>query len=463
MSDSVITNPAEGFGVIDWRRDDGWTTLESLLGISATTAGQRVTFEEAIRQDAVLACVDVIQRDLSKVDLQMVEFMDNGGSRIMRAGEHWLANLLALDPNEEHTWRDFVSMIAIHLTLTNNVYIYPVKNRMGQVTELIPIIPGRVQIVYSPETNEKIYLISRGNMHEQSMLSDVPFYVFGNDLIHIRRRIVDGLHGLSTLNVGGPTIALAKAIRDYQRRLYDNDGQSRLYFEQNPDMKPLSNEAFLRMKSELRGAAESSTRNGIPFLLEPGYSAKMLALSAADTQLKDSVEGQIVAIARLFGIPPHKIGHAGEAKYQNMEVFERLYAQDVLIPAAQAVESGLGRSLFTPKERTKFGIRFNRRQMEIVDYKIRAEVLKVGMQHMAVTADEFREAVGLNPLPNGAGNVRFAQSTMTVVGENNEVLIPAGSKGEEDVDDPDDETTEDSETTDPEDKQARTHLRVIES
>lgn len=457
MADSVTTSLGEGEAVIDWRRDDSWLTLESLLGLSSGTYRDSLSIVDAYRIDAVIACLDVISRDLAKVDLQMVEKLDNGGHRIMKPEEHWLAGLLALDPNHEHSWRDFVGMLAIHTSLVSNSFIFPVRSgRNQEVTELIPIIPTRVQIMFTPDTGEKVYLISRSNMYEQAMMKEVPFYVFGNELIHVRKRVFDGLNGLSTLTIGGPTFGLAKAVRDYQRRLFDNDGQNRLYFQQAGDLKPLSDDSYNRMKTELRGAASRMLRDNVPMLLEPGYTANMVGQTSADAKVDEASVQALVAVARIFGVPPHKIGHAGEAKYQNMEVFERLYAQDVLVPLAQTIESPMERSLLTREERGKYGLRFNREQMEVVDFKVRAEVMKVFMDRMAVTVDEMRSSIGLNPLPDGLGNVRLVQSTMNVIGEDGEILIPAGSQGSGDT------TTDSPEDTTDEAKSAEVHhLRTV--
>ena len=425
--DKTLADPSDSPVVMDWRRDSGWNTLETLLGISAGDGGP-VSMGEALRQADILSCVDIISQDVSKVPMRLYQRLADGGSRKVMPDEHWLAELLALDPNTEHTWTEFFQMIAIHVVLANNAFVAKKQTRHGAIEEIIPIMPGRVVINVHPKTGEMFYDVTRGTMFEAAQLRDLAFTLTADQMIHCRRRVVDGLHGYSTLGAGSPTMRLSRAIRDYQSRLYNNDGQSRLVFQQKSDMKPLGNEAYLRMKDELRQASRTMFRDGKPILLEPGYTAETIAMTAADAELTKNREAQIAETARLFRVPPHKMMHFDGTKYENMETLERLYAHDTIVPVCLAIERPMERSLLSREERLKYFLQFDRRQIAIIDFKVRAEMMKVGMQHGAITPDAFLEEFGMNPLPNGAGKVRMFQSTMTVVDEHNNVVIAAGAQ-----------------------------------
>jgi len=423
----TLADPSESPVVMDWRRDAGWNTLESLLGISAGGSGP-VSINDAFRQSAVLACVDIISQDVAKVPMFLRRRLPGGGSEKVEAKDHWLAKLLALDPNSEHTWNEFFQMIAIHVVLANNAFIAKSMTRRGEVRELIPVMPGRVMITIHPETGEKFYDVTRGTMFEAAMLKDLAYTLTEDRVIHCRKRVVDGLYGYATLGAGSQTMRLSKAIAEYQSRLYNNDGQQRLIFQQRGDMKPLGDDAFQRMKTELRAATRTMFRDGQPILLEPGYSGEQISMTAADAELAKMREAQVAEVARLFRVPPHKMMHFDGTKYENMETLERLYAHDTVVPVCQAIEKPMERGLLTPEERIDLFLEFDRKQIAIIDFKVRSEMLKIGLQHGANTLDEWRAEFGFNPLPDGTGSVRMFQSTMTVVDQNNEVLIPAGAQ-----------------------------------
>lgn len=440
--------------VMDWRRDAGWNTLESLLGLAAGSDGP-ISLTEALRQSAVLSAGDVITQDVSKVPMYLYERLKGGGKRRVEPDEHWLAEMLALDPNDEHTWSDFFQMVAFHLVFANNSFIVKRTNRSGSlVHELIPVMPGRVMINIHPQTGEKFFDVTRGTMFEQAMLDGIAYSIPAEQMIHCRKRVVDGLNGYSTLGAGGPTIRLSKAIQEYQKRLYENDGQSRLVFKQAGEMKPLADESFQRMKKELRAAGKNMFRNGEPILLEPGYTADTVAMTAEESEIATIRNAQIGEAARLFRVPAHKLMHLDAVKYENLDVIERLYAWDTVEPHCQAIEKPMERSLLTRAERLKFFLEFDRRRIAIIDFKIRAEALKIGLQHGAVMGDEFREEFGMNPLAHKSGRVRMFQSTMTVVDERNEVLIPAGAQPAKDDADKDDDDAAD-------DKKSDKHLRLV--
>lgn len=454
IGETVTKEETDLNAVVDWRRDASWNTVEGLLGISRSDGPMGIV--EALQQHAVLACVSVIMRDVSKCDVNLYRRMPGGGKERVDPKEHWLAGMLALDPNEEHSWSEFWQIVTIHLVLANNVFIAKRMNMRGEVSELIPVLPGQVEIMHNPSTLEKYYMVSRRTLFDQAMLKGMGTYMMPEQVIHVRNRIVDGLHGLPTLASGAPTMRLAKAINEYQKRLYDNDGQGRVAVSAEKDMKPLSDESFRRLKSEIRRAVKNMWSNGDALLMEPGYTAKVLAMTAADMKIAETHDSQITSVARVFGVPPHKIGHVADEKYSNMEVMERTYAHDVLIPIAKCFEAAIARSLLTRSERLEYFIEFDRRQMEIVDFKVRSDALKVGYERGGLTHDEWRREFGYNPLPNDAGKVRPFLSTLSALEyDSNEVVISSGNGSQmEPVDSP-------SEDDEPEEDAGEKGLRVV--
>ena len=415
--------------VMDWRRDPSFVTLEALLGISLGESP--ASMSEAMTQHAALACVDVISRDVSNVEVALYRRLPGGGKEKVMPGEHWLADMLALDPNEEHDWTTFWQMCTIHLVLASNTFIAKRMNfRSGRPTELIPLRPGQVTINHNPSTFEKSFHFMPSTLFEQSMVKGMDTIFTPEEIIHVRRRVMDGLSGLSTLSAGGPTLRLSKAISEYQTRLYKNDGQGRVSIESDKEMKPLGDDAFRRLKAEVRAAVNAMFKSGEALLLEPGYKANMLSMSAADMKVAEMNDATINAVARIFGVPPHKIGHVADEKYSNMEVMERAYAHDVVIPIARLFEIAMARSLLTKKERLSLFLEFNRRQMEIVDFKVRSDALKVGYERGGLTHNEWRAEFGYNPLPGDAGDQRPMLSTLVLLdGDSNEITVSPSQTG----------------------------------
>lgn len=449
--------------LMDIRRDNAWNSLENMLGLSSDSSNRPATFQEAFRQDGILAVVDVISRDLSKCDFGLYKRVPGSkkGKTRVEPKDHPMARRLALDPNEEHTWQEFWGMLCIHIVMMNNAFIVKDMNlRNGEVRGFLPTVPGRMTITHNPSSGRKYYEFSVGNEFENAFFKNVGRYLTSEQVIHARKRVFDGLYGLPTLSVGGPTVRLANAIQQYQSRLYENDGQQRIVVQQAKEMQPLSPEAFTRLKREIAAASKSLWRNGTPMLLEPGYSADTVAMTAADAELAKIRDAQLSAVARVFGpVPPHKIGLLDDTKYSNIDTMERSYAHDVLVPIAKAFEATFARGTLTEDERMEYFYQFDREDMEVINFKERSDAMKTGLERGAFLLDEFRELFDKNPLPNDAGQVRVSLSTLNILApDSNEIVVPAGS-----TQSPDDSTgdqndgTKSTETDD----QGRPHLRAV--
>jgi hypothetical protein len=136
-------------------------------------------------------------------------------------------------------------------------------------------------------------------------------------------------------------------------------------------------------------------------------------------------DAMVVDVARAFRIPPHKIFHLINVKYENMETLESSYAFDTLIPIAKALEERLKVGLLDEKDQERFFFEFDREAMTITDVEKQSEMMKVMLAAGAMTWDEARARRGLNPLPNGAGKARTIPTTYMVVDDNNDIIVAA--------------------------------------
>jgi phage portal protein BeeE len=190
----------------------------------------------------------------------------------------------------------------------------------------------------------------------------------------------------------------------------------------------LSDVAFKRLREDLAALLTNMRRHNVPIVLEEGMTFKEISMTADQAEVAKSKDAAIVDVARTFRIPPHKIMHLVNVKYENMETLEKSYVADSLIPTCVQIEQKLGISLLTLRERTKYFFEFDRRAMLLNDQEKIAEVVKTLANTGAMNHDEQREALGWNPLPNGSGKMRTIPSTYHLVDENNKVVIPAGGQ-----------------------------------
>jgi hypothetical protein len=84
------------------------------------------------------------------------------------------------------------------------------------------------------------------------------------------------------------------------------------------------------------------------------------------------------------------------------------------------------RSLLTPEERLELFIEFDRDAMQLTDVEKQAKMIEVMMDRGAMTIDQALMRRGMNPLPNGAGNVRLIPQGYHLVDDKNQIIIQAG-------------------------------------
>lgn len=384
-----------------------------------------MNIEDAIKLSAVLICLDVISQDIAKVTLRLRRRLPGGGSEVVEPSEHWLAQMLIMDPNPYHTWAEFTEMMILHLGAVQNAFIAKRMTRAGRVEELIPLLPARIRILVDEDYGRYFYDIDRVTPQEKIMLRGMERYMLEDEVIHIRGRMFDGLFGYSNLEAGSAIMSLSKAVQDYQTRLYKNDAIMRGVFQLKNE-QTLSEEAYQRLKEQLSTLWKNARESGKPIVLEEGMEFKGISMNSDAAETSKAKQNAVEDVARLFRIPPHKMMHIVNVKYENMETLEKSYVRDTLIPIANRVEQRLERGLLTAEERASLYIEFDREEMELTDVEKQAEIMKVMLANGAMTIDEARQRRGMNPLPNGAGRTRLIPANYALVDDANEVVLPAG-------------------------------------
>ncbi|MBO6509503.1 MAG: phage portal protein [Roseibium sp.] len=407
-----------------------WQTFSEIVGLSSK-GKKSISFADAIQVAAVSICLDVISQDIAKTPFRLMR-RTSTGKQVVMPKEHWLSRLLATEPNAQHTWVEFLEMAILHLALMQNAFIAKLQTKTGEVKELVPIVPGRVTIHVNEDRSNFVYEVAPGTEQEVVHLRSMGGLYRSDQIVHIRGRMFDGLHGLSTLSAGASTMSLAKEVNDFMDRLYANDAQMRGVFEMEADAgSQLDEKSFQRLRHQLSEAMTNFRRQAKPLVLEGGLKFKDVSMKADEAEVSKAFDAAIVNVCRLFRVPPHKAMHLNAVKYENLDAMEKSYVSDTLHPICTRFEQRLSRDLLTPEEREEFFLEFDREAMALSDAEKQAKVAEVGLKYGGLMIDEWREIRGKNPLPDGAGRVRLMPSNFTVVDEKGQVLIEAAGKAGE--------------------------------
>lgn len=412
----------------------GGPALTDMLGLSSSF---RVTGRQALEQAAVLICLDVLSQDISKATLRLKETVKGGGTIDVDPKRHKVAEMLALEPNQRHTWVEFVGMLVYHMVLSSNSYCYVRRTIQGDPVELIPVMPARVgDPRINERTGELFYDISAGNLLEKVALGAWVIEAPERDVVHVRQRMLDGFMGYSTLLAGGRTLSLNRDLLQYEHKLFSEDALIRGVFVRGKESGPMSDEVFRRMKGQLKKLMQRVRDNGDPILLEDGVTYQELGMKANEAEMGKALDKQIEMVCKLWRMPPHKAMHLTAVKYENLATLEMVYVRDTLIPLCRLIESRFAKTLLTKEERLRFKFEFDRDEMAIADEKAEGEEAIKMAERGFISHDEVREHRRWNPRAGGKGKVYSIPANVKVVDENGETVVTGAKVSGDDPDAP---------------------------
>lgn len=396
----------------------GW--IENNIGTSIS---------DALEQAAFLLCCDVIAQDISKSTLRLRERLANGTSRAVLPTEHPIAGMLALEPNERHTWVEYVEMVTYWECFTSNSFAVVKRTAVGDPLALIPVQTGRVLELVNPD-GSLIYRVTASTLQERALLGASVLIVPERDMIHVRGRMLDGLDGYSTLTAGKKTLDAGKALEDLRESIFSQDGQQRGVFTRDGAVDAndvMDDKAFQRLRQQLRELMNRYRRTAEPIVLEGGLKFESISSNPKDIELAAQFTQQINATCRLLRVPPHKVFNLDNTKYDNMETMEKDYVSSTLVPICTRFEQRYGKLLLSGKDRLRYVFEHDRDMMMLRDTAKETERAVKSLGSGAIDFDEFRAVIGKNPLPNGVGKHRMIPTNMTIIDENENVIIGGSS------------------------------------
>ena len=419
-SDRPQTYAGDGPNV--WSPSSPLSTISRLVGLEKDFAP--VTGVDALRQAAVMACLDVMAQDTARAPLTLTKVISQGrrrrGYEVVPARGHPLAKLFWVRPNRFMTWSEFTTMIVYHLGLLNQAYVIPVRNRLLQVVELIPVLPARVTMDVDTSTGRIFYRVQAGNLAEAAMYGgEDELIFFPEEIIHIKTRSLNGFQGIPTIGVGNRVLSLTQAVLRFQDRLFRRDGTMRGVFQTSENN--LSQEQYDRLKESLKEALGMLRDLGYPLVLEGGMEFKSISMNAKDAETKEAYAQQISETARLFRIPPHKVMHFDGVKYDNLDPLERQYVTDSLLPRCQAIEERLTLGLLNEDEQLDYFIYFDRDELHQSDPKALSERVLKQWDSGLITQNQALERLGYNPAANG--DVYKMPANTFLIDQNHELVV----------------------------------------
>ena len=407
-------------------RDKPQNYLSSHLSFlwGATSSGQPVTERTAMQVTAVYACVRILSEAIASLPLNV--YVNHEDGSMEKTYGHNLSYLLHDAPNPEMTSFIFRETLMSHLLLWGNAYAQIVRNGMGQVVALYPLLPHKMD-VSRDSSGQLIYTYTKNSDEFAGKQDFRQVKLTRSEVLHIPGLGFDGLIGYSPIAMAKNAIGIAIATEEYGATFFANGATPGGILEHPGIVKDPEK---LRQSWQAQFSGKNSHNVAV---LEEGMVYKQLAIAPEEAQFLETRKFQINEIARIFRVPPHMVGDLEKSSFSNIEQQSLEFVKYTLNPWVSRWEQSMQQSLLLPSERHQLTIHFNVDGLLRGDYQSRMNGYAVGINNGFMSPNDVRRLEGMNPIPDEEGGNRY------MVNGNMVPLKDAGaayaSAGEVDTDD----------------------------
>jgi HK97 family phage portal protein len=301
-----------------------------------TITGAAMSESAVLGLSTAWACVNLLVGTQASLPVMVYRTAKDGSREV--AKDHPLYRVLHDSPNSQQTALDFWEFVCASLELRGNGYARKVKSR-GAVVGLVPIYPDIMAVRQLSGSRIGYRWTVDGKSYDET----------DETVLHIRGFGGNPLGGLSTLEYGRQTFDLATGINAAATKTFKNG------------MLPSIVIAFkewlsAEKRDEINAALETkflgAMNAGRPFIAEGGQEVKTLSLNPEDAQMLESRAFSVEEICRLFGVPPHMVGHTEKSTSWGTGIEQQTlgFVKFTLRRRLKRIEQALMKQLLTPDD-----------------------------------------------------------------------------------------------------------------
>jgi HK97 family phage portal protein len=390
-----LDGPPDQKDILPWRdgmlsTENGDNFVRNQATIAEVNDSLRLKGRNALGLSATWACVNLIAGTISSLPLMV--FRDVNGTRQV-AKDHPLYWILHDSPNYDQTAVDFLEFIAAGIELQGNAYARIVRRDDGQITSLVPIRPDLVRATR----------LSGGSIEYRWTTDGQEEVRPDKQILHIRGPLGDALSGVSTLSACRGVFDSALAADSAAETIFSNGIRTSGIFSTDPSIA-LTKEQRVEFDDFLRERYLGAKNQGRPLLLDRGMKFQALDLTPEDAQMIESRGLGIEEICRVFGVPPHLVGHTTNSTSWGTGLEQQTlgFVKFNLRRRLKRIEQALEKQLLSKIERDAgISIEFNLEGLLRGDSAGRASFYQTMTQIGAMTINEVRALENQPPVEGG--------------------------------------------------------------
>ncbi|WP_147565056.1 phage portal protein [Clostridium tyrobutyricum] len=358
-----------------------------LAGEDVPTAdNSTIDANTAMSFTAVFACNRVLSETLASCPIFLYE-KDSKGNRVQvtDAPEY---QLMHYTPNPEMTPGQFKETGMSNMNLGGNFIVQKVFNLHGDLLELRPILWNRVRIDIDKDTGRLLYFID-GKTEPKTR----------DEILHIPGLTLDGYIGVTPLTYAALTIDIGLSQDKFERNFYLNRASTSGIFQYPNE---LGDEAFKRLKKDIKKNYTGLSNAGVPMILEGGGQFKEVTMKLTDAQFLESKRFRIEDVCRIFRIPLHLVQDLTRSTNNNIEHQSLEFIVYTMLPWFKRWEENLNLQLLSNESKRKN--RYFEFKVDALlrgDAQTRASAYAQGRQWGWLSVNDIRRLENMDPIENG--------------------------------------------------------------
>lgn len=351
----------------------------------------------AMKYSAVSACVRVRAETFASVPMILYRKTAEGREQVT---DLLISDILHARPNDEMSAFGFKETLMTNFDVGGNVVCERLLNAAGELVGLYPYRHDLVKIDRDKTTNKLIYRIGSGPAQKTLTRGQV---------LHVPNLSFDGVIGLSPIAYAAQAIRLGLSYEQFGVRFYDNAAAPSGVFE---TPQALSDQAFARLKEDLKKNYTGLKNSGTPMLLEEGMKWQQVTINPIDAQLLESKYFQIEDICRIYRVPQHLVNKLDRSTFTNIEHQSLEFVVYTMLPIFKRFEEAMNCQLLTADQRRK-GYYLEAKIDGLLrgDSKTRAEAYAVARQWGWLSVNDIRKLENM-PTIGPAGDMYLTPLNM---------------------------------------------------
>lgn len=312
-------------------------------GGTTTSSGETITANSSLNIATVYSCIDVKSKAIAKLPIQVFKATATGRERDKT---HRIAYLLETRPNKFMTPFVFKQTISVHQNLWGTAYIYIESDRQG--VKALWILP--------PEATQPYQDLVTGLYTYITTLNGQTMRLQESEIIRLPYLSLDGISGKSPIQVARETLGVMQASNRFIGGFYKN-GTSTKGIITTP--QALGSPAKDALRAEWQKANGGVDNAGGVAVVDAGMTYQSVVMPLADAEFIATQKFNVGEIAKIFDVPPHKIGELSNATFSNIEQQSMDFIQDCIMPSLISWEEEFTYKLFVTPNDANHYTKFN--------------------------------------------------------------------------------------------------------